>query len=78
MSYQEDPCCSLADFGHSRDSKRQMASGLLCAPDGCPIPGEVFAGNTADPSPARQLVGQFCERYGIERAVLPGNSPCPA
>ena len=57
-SYLEGRCCPLAQFGYSRDgkrSKRQIVYGLLCAPDGCPVAIEVFAGSTADPTtqPAR-------------------------
>ena len=40
-SYLEGRCCPLAQFGYSRDRKRgklQIVYGLLCAPDGCPVP----------------------------------------
>ena len=49
-SYLEGRCCPLAQFGYSRDGKRgkrQIVYGLLCAPDGCPVAIEVFAGSTA-------------------------------
>ena len=52
-SYLEGRCCPLAQFGYSRDGKRgklQIVYGLLCAPDGCPVAIEVFAGSTADPA----------------------------
>src|SRR5436190_14308334 len=52
-SYLEGRCCPLAQFGYSRDGKRgklQIVYGLLCAPDGCPVAIEVFAGSTADPT----------------------------
>jgi hypothetical protein len=51
-TYLEGRCCELAQYGHSRDHRRdrpQLIIGLLCASDGCPIAVEVFAGNTADP-----------------------------
>jgi hypothetical protein len=52
-SYLEGRCCPIAQFGYSRDGKRgklQIVYGLLCAPDGCPVAIEVFAGSTADPT----------------------------
>ena len=44
-SYLEGRCCPLAKFGHNRDGKRgkkQIAIGLLCTGEGCPIAVEVF------------------------------------
>lgn len=49
----EGRCCPLARRGYNRDGKTgklQITYGLLCAPDGCPIAIEVFAGNTGDPA----------------------------
>ena len=38
-------------FGYNRDGKKgheQVVLGLLCNAEGCPVGGEVFAGNTQD------------------------------
>ena len=51
-SYMEGSCCPLAQRGYNRDGRKgilQIVYGLLCAPDGCPVAIEVFAGNTGDP-----------------------------
>ena len=51
-SYLEGRYCPLARFGYNRDRKRgkkQIAIGLLCNAEGCPIAVQVFEGHTADP-----------------------------
>ena len=48
-SYLEGRKCELAQFGHSRDhrmDKPQIAYGLLCNRDGCPIAIQVFDGTS--------------------------------
>ena len=52
-SYLEGRRCELAQFGYSRDHRRdrpQIVFGLLCTPEGCPVAVEVFEGNLGDPS----------------------------
>ena len=75
-SYLEGRCCPLAKFGHNRDAKRgkqQIAIGLLCTGEGCPIAVEVFAGNTADPSTVPAQVAKLKERFDIGRIALVGD-----
>jgi hypothetical protein len=75
-SYVEGRCCELADFGHSRDSRRdkmQIVYGLLCSPDGCPVAIEVFEGNTGDPSTVGNQITKLKERFGLKRIVMVGD-----
>src|SRR5436190_1412551 len=75
-SYLEGRCCPLAQFGYSRDGKRgkrQIVYGLLCAPDGCPVAIEVFAGSTADPATLTSQVTKLKERFALDHVVLVGD-----
>lgn len=75
-SYVEGRCCELAQFGHSRDNRRdkmQIVYGLLCAPDGRPVAIEVFEGNTGDPSTVGNQITKLKERFGLKRVVMVGD-----
>src|SRR5258708_20742001 len=51
-TYFEGRHCPLAKLGHSRDHKSgnpQLVFGLLTNALGCPVPVQVFPGNTSDP-----------------------------
>jgi transposase len=75
-SYLEGRCCPLAQRGYSRDGKRgmlQIVYGLLCAPDGCPVAIEVFAGNTADPMTLAPQIDKLKQRFGLDHVVLVGD-----
>ena len=75
-SYFEGKTCPLAQFGHSRDGKkdkRQIVFGLLCEVRGRPIAVEVFQGNTGDPSTVASQVHKLRERFGLKRVVLVGD-----
>ena len=75
-SYLERRCCPLAKFGHNRDGKRgkqQIAIGLLCTGEGCPITVEVFAGHTADPTTVAAQVAKLKGRFGVQRIALVGD-----
>jgi hypothetical protein len=75
-SYVEGRCCELANFGHSRDSRRdkmQIVYGLLCSPDGRPVAIEVFEGNTGDPSTVGNQITKLKERFGLKRIVMVGD-----
>src|SRR5207247_11178953 len=75
-SYMEGRCCPLAQFGYDRDGKRgklQIVYGLLCAPDGCPVAIEVFAGSTADPTTLTSQVIKLKQRFGLDHVVLVGD-----
>ncbi len=75
-SYMEGHCCPLAKRGYSRDGRRgtlQIVYGLLCAPDGCPVAIEVFAGNIADPMTLAAQVEKLKRRFQLEHVVLVGD-----
>jgi Transposase DDE domain len=75
-SYMEGRCCPLARRGYDRDGKKgmlQIAYGLLCAPDGCPVAIEVFDGNTADPMTLAPQIDKLKQRFGLEHVVLVGD-----
>src|SRR5215212_10145871 len=68
--------CELARLGYNRDRKRdklQIVYGLLCAPDGCPIAVEVFAGDTADPMTLSTQIAKLKGRFGLAHVVLVGD-----
>src|SRR5436305_1630356 len=72
-SYLEGRCCPLAQFGYSRDAKRgklQIVYGLLCAPDGSPVPIEVFTGTTADPATLTSHVTKPNECFPLDHVGL--------
>jgi transposase len=75
-SYYTGRQSELIKHGHSRDGKRgqpQIVYGLLCAPDGCPVAIEVFAGNTGDPTTFTAQVNKIRKRFGITRVALVGD-----
>lgn len=75
-SYVEGRRCPLAQFGYSRDHRRdrmQIVYGLLCTRDGLPVAVEVFAGNTADPATLGNQVAKLRERFGLARIVMVGD-----
>lgn len=75
-SYLEGRCCELAQFGYSRDKRRdrmQIVFGVLCAPDGCPVAVEVFEGNVGDPSTLAAQIDKLKTRFKLERVILAGD-----
>jgi hypothetical protein len=75
-TYFEGRACSLADFGHARDGKRdklQIVFGLLCNREGCPVAVEVCEGNTADPMTLAPQLQKLRQRFGLSRVVLVGD-----
>jgi len=75
-SYMEGRCCPLAKRGYERDGKKgmlQIVYGLLCAPDGCPVAIEVFAGNTGDPTTLGPQIDKLKQRFGLTHVVLVGD-----
>jgi hypothetical protein len=75
-SYLEGRCCPLAQRGYERDGKKgmlQIVYGLLCAPDGCPVAIEVFAGNTGDPTTLEPQIDKLKQRFGLTHVVLVGD-----
>jgi hypothetical protein len=75
-SYVEGHCCPLAKLGHNRDGKKgklQIVYGLLCAPDGCPVAIEVFAGETGDPTTLAPQIAKLKQRFALAHVVLVGD-----
>jgi hypothetical protein len=75
-SYLEGRRCELAQFGYSRDHRRdraQIVFGLLCTREGCPIAVEVFEGNLGDPSTLAHQVRALRVRFRLKRIVLVGD-----
>ena len=74
--YLEGRRCELAQFGLSRDHRRdrpQIVFGLLCTPEGYPIAVEVFEGNLGDPSTLAGQVRKLRLRFRLKRIVLVGD-----
>lgn len=75
-SYMEGKHCPLAQFGYSRDHRRdrmQITYGLLCNAEGCPVAVEVFEGNTNDHQTVASQVQKLKGRFGLEHVVLVGD-----
>jgi hypothetical protein len=75
-TYLEGRCCELAQFGYSRDGRRdrrQLVIGLMCAADGCPVAVEVFAGNVADPKTLAPQIEKLKQRFKLRRVVMVGD-----
>ena len=75
-SYFEGRCCPLGQLGYNRDGKSgklQIVYGLLCAPDGCPIAIEVFAGDTGDPTTLAAQIDKLKQRFELAHVVLVGD-----
>ena len=75
-SYMEGRKCPLAQFGYSRDHRRdrpQIVYGLLCTRDGLPVAIEVFEGNTADPATLSAQVTKLKARFKLDRVVVVGD-----
>jgi hypothetical protein len=72
-SYFEGHTCPLAQLGYSRDGRRgtpQIVYGLLCAPDGCPVAVEVFAGSLHDDKTLPAQLEKLRTRFGLERVIV--------
>jgi transposase len=75
-SYMEGRKCPLAQYGYSRDHRRdrpQIVYGLLCTRAGLPVAVEVFEGNTADPATVEAQVVKLKTRFKLARVVLVGD-----
>ena len=62
-----------ADNRDGKKHKKQIAFGLLCAPDGCPVAVEVFEGNTGDPTTVATQVNTIRARFRIAKVALVGD-----
>src|SRR5258705_7127496 len=75
-TYLEGRCCELAQYGYSRDHRSdrpQIVIGLMCAPDGCPVAGEVFEGNTPDPATLPAPIDKLKQRFHLQPVVMVGD-----
>ena len=75
-SYVEGTGSPLAQRGHSRDGQKgtlQIAFGLLCTAEGCPVAVEVFEGSTPDSLTVASQVAKIRERFGLQQVVLVGD-----
>jgi hypothetical protein len=52
-----ESACWRSKRRNGKKGKLQIAYGLRCAPDGCPVAIEVLERNTADPRTSHSLVG---------------------
>jgi transposase len=74
--YFEGRTCPLAKLGHPRDGKKgklQIAVGLLCNSEGCPVSVQVFEGNTGDPKTLLPQIQKLRGRFGLNRVILVGD-----
>ena len=75
-SYYTGRQSELVKFGYNRDGKKgrpQIVYGLLCAPDGCPVAIEVYAGNTTDSTTVSDQIERTRKQFGLSRIVLVGD-----
>ena len=75
-TYFEGLTCPLAQFGYSRDGKKdklQIVFGLLCTLEGIPIAVEVFEGNTSDSKTLTSQINKVRKTFGIERVIFVGD-----
>lgn len=65
---------SYIEGSHGPDPDRpQIAYGLLCSPDGCPLAVQCFTGDLANPDALASEVARLRDRFGLERVALVGN-----
>jgi transposase len=72
-SYFEGRSCPLAQLGYSRDRKPgtpQIVYGLVCAPDGCPVAVEVFAGSLHDDKTLPRQIEKLKQRFGLCSVIV--------
>ncbi|MEK7218367.1 MAG: IS1634 family transposase [Patescibacteria group bacterium] len=73
----EGRTCPLAKLGHPHDDsgrgKLQIAIGLLCNKEGCPVAVQVLPGNTADPKALAPQIRMLRERFALKHVVIVGD-----
>ena len=72
-SYFEGRSCPLAKLGYSRDRKPgtpQIVYGLVCAPDGCPIAVDVFAGSLHEDKTLPTQIDTLKHRFGLSSVIV--------
>lgn len=75
-TYFEGSDCEMAEFGYSRDhrrDKKQILLGLVTTKEGLPIAHEVFSGNIADKSTVEGIIKGLKSRFNIGRCIFVGD-----
>src|SRR5580700_5944331 len=75
-SWMEGRCCPLAARGYSRDGKKgklQIEYGLLTDPEGRPLAGRVFPGDTGDPAAFTEILTVVRDKFGLAKMVMVGD-----
>ena len=75
-SYYEGHTCSLMQFGHNRDGRRDrpmVVYGVLADRMGRPLAVQAYGGNTGDPTTVPDQVEKVRDRFGLKRVVLVGD-----
>lgn len=75
-SYYEGHTCPLAQRGHDRDGHKGLpiiVYGVMTDAQGCPVAGEVYSGDTGDPSTLADQVNKLRKRFELSHVVLVGD-----
>lgn len=75
-SYFEGEECSLAEYGYSRDHRRdrkQITIGLLVTDEGLPIAHQVFSGNMSDKKTVPDALKRLSKEFQIKDCVFVGD-----
>jgi transposase len=75
-SYYEGEKCPLARRGHDRDGQTGrpiLVYGVLGDADGRPVAGQVYPGDTGDPTTVPDQVTKLLHQFGLSRIVLVGD-----
>jgi hypothetical protein len=74
-AYYEGSHCTLAGWGHDRDTSgcRIIVFGVITDEDGRPVALDAYPGNTSDPRTVAPQAEALRNEYGLERVVLVGD-----
>lgn len=75
-SYFEGHKCILAEFGYSRDHRKdreQLVIGLVTTPDGFPIKCSIYPGSTADKTTVSDIIKEIKANYPIKEFIFVGD-----
>jgi len=75
-SYFEGCRCIIADFGYSRDKRKdrkQIVIGLVTTSDGFPLKCKVYPGNRVDKTTVIEVLSELQEQFTIEDIVFVGD-----
>jgi len=66
----------IVDYGREKSGKhgyKQVAVGMLCDKQGCPVAVEVFSGKTSEQMTVKQQVERLAVQYGVREIVFAGD-----